>query len=216
MQLVSIHLARVTALLEIESLDPKGRRTVPNSMEALHTRYAFSRFPKTIEEMDFQKGVSMTAGTLGDIAIDQIVFYHNGLVIDTRSSTDNAIAVLHDLLQHSKEISGATVVPIRQILTSQIVFTSDLKLSFLNPLLGPLAKRLGSSSSAAFEHPIEFEPINFGLGADSSLLKITPAHFTIERRAERPFSENMYFSSAPLDTAEHISIVEEVEKILSS
>ncbi|MDP9113553.1 MAG: hypothetical protein M3O20_07720 [Acidobacteriota bacterium] len=205
----------MTALLEIESLDPKGRRTVPNAIETLHARYAFSKFPKTLEEMDFQKGVTMGAGTLGDIAIDQIVFYHNGLVIDTRSSTQNATAILLDILQHSKSISGASVVPVRQLLTSQIIFVSDLKLPLVNPLLTPLAKRLSEIASRSFEQPLQFETINLSLGVDASQLKIAPSNFTIERRAERPFSENMYFSSAPLDTVEHIRIIEEVEKLLT-
>jgi hypothetical protein len=45
---------------------------------------------------------------------------------------------------------------------------------------------------------------------------IEAAEYAIERRAGVPISENRYFCSAPLSTAEHIRTLEEIEKVVAS
>jgi hypothetical protein len=44
--------------------------------------------------------------------------------------------------------------------------------------------------------------------------KLAPGYFSIERRAEVPFRDNKYFSSAPLPTQDHVAILQEIEKAL--
>ena len=48
-------------------------------------------------------------------------------------------------------------------------------------------------------------------GYDPLTVKAGPSPFTIERRADTLFSESKYFSSAPLPTDEHISMLEAFE-----
>ena len=57
MELIAIHLARVAAILEIESLDPRGQSTTPENIEYLGTRYSFAKVPQAPGEFDVQKGV---------------------------------------------------------------------------------------------------------------------------------------------------------------
>ena len=92
MELISISLARIAVFLELQSLDPNGSQTTPESAHVLAQRYGFARVPKTVEEMDFQKGVIFAAGRYQDIAIDQFQIFNNGVIIDTRSSTDDNTA----------------------------------------------------------------------------------------------------------------------------
>jgi hypothetical protein len=61
-----------------------------------------------------------------------------------------------------------------------------------------------------------FEPTAIIIGSDNSQLKITPSSFSIERKLEAPFVENTYFSQAPLETSEHLQLVEEIERGLSA
>jgi hypothetical protein len=51
-----------------------------------------------------------------------------------------------------------------------------------------------------------------GSTTDPTLIKAGPAAFTIDRRAGKLFSENRYFSNAPLPKDEHIELIEELEK----
>jgi hypothetical protein len=64
------------------------------------------------------------------------------------------------------------------------------------------------------KHPFIFEPTAILINADLSQAKIGPAIFSVERRADIPFSENIYFSSAPLRTSEHLDVVKEFEASL--
>ena len=214
MELKSIHLARVAALLEFQSLDPKGSKTPPEGLNSLAERYNFFKSPSTMDELDFQKGVEFVAGRSGAIAIDRMFLYASGIVIDTRSSTDDSLSVLRDLLDHARANAGAVISPERLNFVSQIVFRSDLKLSSLNPILQPIADRLTERVSINMKHPIRYEPTAFVINTDLSQLKVTPSLFSLERRTEAPFSENIYFSSAPLSTTEHLNFLEEIEAAL--
>lgn len=215
MQIVAIHIARVAAFLEVDALDPQGRSSLPDNLAALVGRYNFPKYPQSLEDMDLQKGITFSEGMLGDIAIMSLQVFQNGIIVDTRSSTDNSIRVFDDLLHFAKERNGATVIRRRYHLTSQITFRSDLKLSLINPFLQPIANRLSAQLSETLNHPMLFEPTAVIVGPQTWSLKIVPTSFTIERRAETPLNENTYFSSAPLPTSEHVELIEEIERTLT-
>jgi len=215
MELVAIQLARVAAFLEILSLDPKGQSTAPEGINGLANRYAFSKIPQSTAEFDFQKGALFAAGRFKNIAIEQIILFHNGVVVDIRSSTDDCLLVLQDLLDNARNISGAKVAPTKKHFVSQIAFRSELKLSLLHPMLQPIADRLGKQTSADLNHPLVFEPTAILTGPDASQIKLAPSIFSIERRVDAAFRENAYFSGAPLTTSENFKLIEEIEAALT-
>jgi hypothetical protein len=215
MELVSISLARVAVFLEIQSLDPRGAQTPPEGAHIIAQRYGFARVPKTADEMDFQKGVTFAAGRFENIAIDQVQIFSDGIIIDTRSTTDDSLRVLNDLLAVAREKNGANIRPTRMHCVSQVVFRSKLQLALLNPLLQPIADRLSEQTSKDLSHSIRFEPTVVLFGPETWQLKIAPNQFSIERRAGTPFNENTYFSAAPLPTVDHLKLIEEVEVALS-
>jgi hypothetical protein len=135
----------------------------------------------------------------------------NGIVIETRSSTEDSEKVLNDLLDLAHEAFGATIKPARWTFASQLMFRSDMRLAALNPILPKIAEILTKRASADLKHPFTFEPTTIMLNVDTAQVKTTPAVFSIERRAEIPFAENTYFSNAPLRTAEHIEILKSFE-----
>jgi hypothetical protein len=81
MELIAITLARVAAFLEILSLDPNGRSITPESFSAFTDCYHFQVAPENFSMLDLQKGVTFSAGRLEHIAIDQIQFFFNGVVV---------------------------------------------------------------------------------------------------------------------------------------
>src|ERR1700690_910099 len=99
MELIAINLARVSAFLELLSLDPKGRATVPEGLAGFGSRYAFAKVPQSLADLDFQKGALFAAGRFEDIAIDQVQLFHNGIAVDTRSSTENSFRILEDIIE---------------------------------------------------------------------------------------------------------------------
>ena len=214
MEVVSVTMARVAALLEVQSLDPFGKSSDLDAIKRMVDRYTFEEFPTTLKELDFQKGVELLGGKLANININKLTILLNGLVIDTRSSTEDSEAVLNDLIKTAHEAFGAVVKPSRVLFTSQITFRSELKIVNINPKLQPLADRVSSIVSRDMGQEVVFEPTAMWCVSDLTKIKINPGAFTIDRRAEAPFSDNMYFSSAPVRTPEHLELVKQLEAIL--
>jgi len=204
------------AFFEVQTIDPLGRTSVPEMLSNLTGRFSFSKAPQGLAEMDIQKGIELGAGKLDDINIDRMALHSNGIIIDTRSGTDDAEKVLSELLKFTKEAFGAMINPTRKNFVSQIVFRSDLKLTLLNPVLEPITAQLSEFVSGELKQPVVYEPIGLVIGPDSSQTHLQPVNFSIERRAERPFFENTYFSSAPLRTAEHLKLVNEFEEAMKA
>jgi hypothetical protein len=211
MELVSITLARLTALIQFQEWDPFGKTLTLEAFAKLGGRYSFAKVPTKLDDLNFQKGVDLLEGKFEDVRIDKIVIYANGIVIETRSSTEDSEKILKDILALAHEAFGATIRPVRQTFASHIMFRSTMRLASLHPILPKIADVLTERGSADLRHPFTFEPTAILINVDNSQAKIAPQMFTIERRAEMPFAENTYFSSAPLRTAEHIEMVKTFE-----
>ena len=214
MELISIVLARVVALIQVQQWDPLGKTLTLEALSKLGSRYSFASLPTRLEDVDFHKGFELREGRLADIRIDRITVFVNGIVIDTRSSTDDSQKVLEDILRLAEEAFGAIIKPVRWTFTSHLMFRSEMRLASLNPVLSRIANVLTERASADMKHAFNFEPTTVMLNVDTSQAKTPPAVFSIERRADVPFSENTYFSSAPLRTSEHIEIVKAFETSL--
>jgi len=211
MELIAISLARVAAFLELQSLDPRGQTSTPDGFKALATRYSFTKIPQKYEEFDFQKGAEFLDGKFEGIVIERLTLFNNGVAIDTRSSTENCAKVLDDLLNVVRERYGAAMAPTRRLQLSQIIFRSGMKFSTVHPTLQPIADQLTASVSGDLGQPVLYDIFSIGLSADLSQIKLTPSQFTIERRVDTPFGANIYFSSAPLSTTDHIALIEKFE-----
>lgn len=214
MEIVSIALARLTALIQFQEWDPFGKTLTLEALAKLGGRYSFAKGPTKLADIDFQKGIELLEGSFGEVRIDKIAIYLNGIVIDTRSSTEDAETILNDILALAHEAFGAKIKPARHSFASHIIFRSPMRLSSLNPVLPTIADVLTERSSADLKHPFIFEPTSVLFNIDSSQAKIAPQVFTIERRAEIPFAENTYFSGAPLRTNEHIEVLKTFESAI--
>ena len=80
----------------------------------------------------------------------------------------------------------------------------------MHPVLARLTSIVSESISRDFNQTFTYEP-GIVLRSDWTT-RMNPPPFTIERRADIPFSENTYFASAPMRTKEHIALVQEFEQ----
>ena len=211
MERIIIALARVVSLLDVPAVDPRGQTSTSEGIKLLAARYSFLKIPQTLEEMDFQKGVDLSVGTMGGINIDKMTLFGNGIVVDTRSSTDDCDAVIKDLLGFVKESFGATVQSARRMVLSNITFSSNMQLARLHPILGNIADKVAASVSRDYGQSLIIEPSLVAIGIDLSQLKLQPSAFTVERRADTPFFANTYFSAAPIRTEDHLNLIQEFE-----
>jgi hypothetical protein len=98
----------------------------------------------------------------------------------------------------------------RKTYVSQLTFFTDL-LDSLHPALSKLGQRLTTRVPQFYGQPLVYMPVTMSVGYDPLTIKAGPSAFTIERPADTLFSENKYFSTAPLPTDEHIAMLEAFE-----
>lgn len=213
MELVSVIQARVVTWISLFEINPVGRVPVFGFAHSLIERYGFAKAPKTHEEWTAQSGAEFAAGRLGDIEIIRLTLYGEGIVIDTRSSTDDSERVLEDMLAWGGTFPGFVRPPSnrRKWYSSELVFSSPLNLDVLHPAL----KLVGDRLSAVLAHDPRrlspYETTGVIWNFEDSHLKVPPGSFRVERRAGVPFSDQKWWSQAPTPTSTHLEILQEFE-----
>jgi len=209
MELIAISLARFVAFLELQSFDPRGHATAREAIQLIQNRYSFAKIPERPEEFNYQDGVVFLDGKIGTIAIDKLVLYNNGVAVDTRSSTDDSEKVVQDILDEVKRLRGAVMLPTRRMHVSQIVFRSQMNFSSISPAVRPVADAVSVALSEYLGQHVNVDIGSVVIRADNSQTQLHPADFSIERRADTPFSAHIYYSSAPLKTDLHLTVAAE-------
>lgn len=166
----------------------------------------------------FQQGVFEHGGTT--VQITQLeISVSPSIIAVTTYSAETADAFLDDLilyleeafhyqniLEHSNRAYGSNVI----IEFDESVEANISALSEIGKLLSKtFSERLGAKLQVELERmTFSPDPLNIPLG-------LVPffSNFVIERRAQHPYAENRFFSSAPLRTDEHLAALEEIERI---
>lgn len=212
-------LARVVAFIEVQELNPKGKAYYPDIVAAFVERFNFQVYPTKPEDFDEAKGVRFAEGKFADGTVDQLQIYTHGLILDTRLSTDVSEKLLYDTLVWARSELGLHFderLIKRKGYGSQLTFESEMRMSKLNPVVGNIAETISSKLSTMMGQAVTYEPTALLFNLDQSMTKLMPGAFSIERRAEIPFSDKKYFSNAPLGTQDHIELLKAFETHLLS
>jgi hypothetical protein len=216
MKILRVEKARAIWLGQVDDINPRGRYIRQEAIAEMVARYKFSIFPDTKKPIGpssgevFQEGIFQKQN--GDkIGVDLTIF-GDGLVADTRASTEDSDSFLDDVstwASKSLNLSDYREIVTKKNYLSVIYVETEQSLIALNP---KLAKLLASISPQIGNL---VEPIGIAIGVDEGLER-KPIPFRFERAEGVSFSENRYYSSAPLQTQDHIELLEEFEKILST
>lgn len=211
----AIILARVLGFIEIVDLLSGSKTSAPELINRVAQRYGFVKFPKTVEEMDSSKGIEFVGGAAGDVPIRKFVIWDSLLTLETRDSTDVSKAILEEILLWGSEELGLNYRPgaiKRFAYISDVTFFSDAPILDVNPAVASLAARTSEELSRIWQEPVRYVPFTVKVGHDPTERKYPIAPFLIEHRADTRFSENKYFSEAPLSTDMHWKLLEEFEQ----
>lgn len=213
MKLLSVNLARSIWFGYFIDFNPKGKSLYP-VIPLLINSYKFKTFPSQTDIPNFNEGIKFEEGEFrneeGDIIGMNFTVYGDGLLAESRSSTEDTDDFLEDVMMEVSEESGLPdyeEIIKRKSYLSQLYVTTDKSLELINPKLKELSQYL----SANLSHPFETGGIH--IWADQ-MTTIKPAPFIFERAINVPFSEKRYFSSAPLPTDQHLELLNKLEKIL--
>jgi len=214
MKISAVILARVLGFIETSDLSPRGQIYFPEVISKLVERYNFQKFPQKPEEFDESKGVEFHEGRIGNQVIQKLGIWNTLLVVETRSNTADSKKILEDMLEWGAANVGINYTPgmIKRFgYVSDLTFYSDVPILSVNPALTKLAQKTSVALSEIWQEPIQYEPANLAVAHDPMARKYGIAPFSIAHRAESRFSENKYFSEAPLPTDKHIALLEEFE-----
>ena len=211
----AVILARVLGFIEFADLTSGGTLPYTEIVRRLVERYSFEKFPKTFEELDIGKGIEFQMGKAGDRPIQKFVIWDTLLVLETRINTDASKSIMEEILVWSSKELGINYKPnsIKRFgYVSDVTFFSDAPLLKLHPAVENLAAKTSEELSRIWEEPVLCESLTVRVGHDPIARKYGIAPFSIEHRGEARFSENKYFSEAPLPTDVHVDMLEQFEK----
>ena len=154
-----------------------------------------------------------------EIVIDSFQAFNDGVVVNTRAFVEDADLFLDDLIAWTTKSFGFNILddpPIQRTYASSIEVTFQGSLAPLFNKIGILNKRITTALTSYGKVPQSYEVSGFSLHCDTTkLLPPNPAAFTFERRVQHSYTSNLYFSSAPLKTTDHLKVLEELEKLAS-
>ena len=218
MRLLSILQARTVAFLEVDELFTRHHILGPEFTPKIAERYGFLKLPEKLEDfLDEQKGIQFAFGRWDGTVINQLAFYAHGIAVETAASTDVSEKILYDVLRwgaNTLNINYHQDMIKRKAYVSGLLFSTDVSLNALHPKLRGIGERLSSSVADSLGHVFPYEVTGIFFGYDTTHTKPNAPIFTIERRADVPFTENKYFSTAPLPTEEHLKLLRDFETSL--
>ncbi len=175
--------------------------------------------PFAITTHTYQSGVFMDNNG-GRFPIIQLSVVLNGDIV-TAGTTNIAENIIEDLTSKLDTSMGYRFASAskRKIFHSMIVAQFDPAVEDKLKSLGKIEKIINDNVPRP-AMPFKIKRLAFGYGdvaqffMPTSLEAIESADFLIERRTSEPYAENRYFSSAPVETSEHIRILEQIEEAL--
>jgi hypothetical protein len=236
MKLIKVMQGTVSCRVSNDDVTPTPIPPIQDMMNAIRARYQFAPQPQagitfqmpgqTPGQQIFQGGKFSQGEEIH--AITQLVMEQNGDVI-TSTSTDVADLIMNDFTQFLDDTFKYNFRAVTQhkSYVSAMIVQFDVRFEEKIPALRRILGIVNGGRGDA-EGEFQMQRLSFGTGkkqqqafplpfliAQSQIELIESAEFLIERRAGAPLSENRYFCSAPLRTADHVRTLEEIESVLS-
>ncbi len=217
---------KVVSILQAQALQilrPFGTfGYLPDAVKMAVERYQFVDYPKETQQLlppDPSQPIVFRHGKLDldkydhAIVIDVLQIYAAGITVVTRTDTTDAMIALEHLLGWATEQFNIAFERVRNP-----GFWSQLNVHFVKPLpeLFPALKPVADMITAKhgewlpFRPQLELTTLHFNYEPRAGISSVP---FRIERAANIAFDEELYSSDAPLQTAEHIEVLEQFEEL---
>jgi hypothetical protein len=195
-----------------------------DTVKKLQERYKFLKVPIAYEELfptDPNQGIKFQQGTFvrnngkPPVVIDLLQFLPNFLLVQTRTSTDDAEEFLDDYIRNANKDRTDTVrVFGPPLYGSEVEFVWDKTPDGCASPMAATAHRLDAlvasyGSQQVPPYRVASIVVNFN---SMDVAGAVPAHFTIEWRVGLPDNSKLFFSLAPLRTRDHQSLLETLDR----
>ena len=217
MKILAVRAAKAIWLVPTAFMNPTGRYIYAD-IAAIRDRYSFLKSPLDKKlPPDHDDGYKFENGAFQiknvDIEIVLFAMHLDGIVVETRSSTDDSELFLNDFFVWATKELGfakATDLPFKKIYSNELNFTLDKSPAFLNPALSSFFEAANSAIGKEAAGGSDF--VQATLGTDVTRNK-SQQTFTIAREINTAIGDNRYHSFASTTTKAHIAILEKLEKL---
>jgi hypothetical protein len=219
MELLSVARARSIWLIHLQDINPRGKNVNAHIIEWLRDKYHFLKFPSSIYDRDttnqslmFNNG-SFLGNDGSSVEID-LSFYNDGLIADTRASTKDSDIFLGDLLNSFVRDFDLVYKPEmirKRLYVSELNLRLKQPLSNINSKMQAVVHKIISMIGDEDVKTLNFASLGFWWDPASASAQ---SHFQFERTLNVPFSEQRYYSRAPLQTEDHLQLLDEFEELL--
>lgn len=200
---------------------------MPDLIRGLQERYQFAAIPRRIEDLlppdPTTTPVELSHGVINyqgrTIVIRALRIFAQAISTQVAASTDDSEWLLEDVMAWASEKFALkfTESSPRRAYTSEleIEFAAHLE-DYYFPGITKIGKMLADALQAqGYTTDVPpFQVASWTLNADPSKLALA-SDFRIERRVPFPYDMNLYYSQAPLKTAAHIEILEQIERTVA-
>jgi hypothetical protein len=227
MKLIQIILGRSVRLCT--AISPFGGLYLPQVGSELQKRYGFVRIPTAPEDFVATNGITFEHGRFHvpkgqgrkslDIVIDRFQVFTDGILVDTKGDVESADLFLDDVLSWATQILGLKVAeypPMRKQFVSQVEVHLDMEYPALFERINLLGEKIQTHLTQYGLEAPPFEVSSVSIGFDKTKLaaNVSLTAFIVERREQKPFESNIFFSSAPLRTADHLELLKQFEQLV--
>jgi hypothetical protein len=216
--------AKSSWFMDTRKLNPRGRNLYKVIIPQLVQWYGFTEPKEPYDEnhlgVQFLNGeFSPTQdGRSGDLAGVSLTVYFNGVLAQTSTSTEDADRFIDQALARlAKEglIAFHLGFVKNRRYQSEVLARAERHIKFPD-----FAKFCSTLTKMAYPESKEsaFSSTGIIFDTDPEPLGIhrKRPQFSLERKIDVPWSENLYYSLAPLSTPEHAQALDELEGILSA
>jgi len=209
------------AMRQVAGIQPQELRL--ETVKKLQDRYHFGKIPQTFEELfpaDPNRGIRFEQGALpreGDkppIVVEVLQLLPNLIFVQTRTSTDDADEFLADYVSTAnKDRPDRIRVFGTPWYVSEIEFLWTTSLNAYAPRFANAAQRLDALLAGYGSPAPNYRVASIVVNSDpTKATGLMPVHFSVERRAGFPDSENIFYSYAPLKTGDHRALLESLDR----
>jgi len=214
MEVVGIENSRVIYLLDL--FRPAGEVYQPDAVAKIIQRYSFVKFP-SLENLVKNERV-FAVGKFKDIQIAEFNIYTDGLIAGSSSDTDLIDDFVNDLIAWAKDEFGIIQVAgfaAERAYESTVIIKSNVDIvralaprndisAILNKIYQPdryVAGKMQLTGFIAASDRTEFAG------------RRKPISFIVDRRLGLPFEQNIFYSTAPLRTKDHLEVLRSIERL---
>ncbi len=198
---------------------------LPDLIDAVVEQYKFKEYPTDISKLiphgnlNAESPAIFRHGKLTEdsrsLFIDELQVFQNGTIVSTPSNTTDADFITEKVFRWAGKRFELGFEPIKPLgHASQMEVRFERPLPDLFPPLKEIGIAINESLDPFWESIPPYELINLHFGVDQTKApRISSEMFKIERRADMPFEQVLYFCEAALTTDNHLTILEQFERI---